>query len=462
MQFLQRRKLRKQLKSLLHHAHTLRASREDIMNVGQLAFLDEHIAKVETAAKAGDIDTMTQAGTALDECVTKLNPPQVAAWWRENFDVLVVAISVAMAFRAYFYQPFKIPTGSMQPTLYGIHSEPRPPTDATLMDKQPLKFAKWLITGESFQIIRAKDRGTVSIYERDSRTPGYVRVVVGSDSYYVSSDVVEHYASKLWTGLSDYYARPICIPNGQKVKEGDVLWSDSSTKKSILAKVTGTVQIEIGDANRKSGCFPVIVAGQTNYVPCYAIVLDPSGLRGGVRNKQIVKKGDILWSGIVRSGDFLFVNRWKWNFCHPQRGEIMVFSTAGIVGLQQGTHYIKRMTGLPGDTLQIKAPNLLVNGITVTTPERIGQISRMEKIGDWAPAYAGFNPSYQPDETPGKTLASEVSTVILPASHYYAMGDNSFNSYDSRFWGPVPERNLLGPASVVHWPFTSPRWGWIK
>jgi signal peptidase I len=52
--------------------------------------------------------------------------------------------------------------------------------------------------------------------------------------------------------------------------------------------------------------------------------------------------------------------------------------------------------------------------------------------------------------------------VLLSPGFYYAMGDNSFNSFDSRYWGPVPERNLLGPASVVHWPFTSPRWGWIK
>ncbi len=272
MLFLQRRKLRKQLKSLLHHARSYRAGYEDIMNTGQLAFLDEHIAKVESAAKAGDMDAMTKAGTDLDECVTKLNPPQVAAWWRENFDVLVVAISVAMAFRAYFYQPFKIPTGSMQPTLYGIHSEPRPATDATLMDKQPLKFAKWLITGESFKIIRSEARGTVRIESSDaSRKPGYSPVIVAGKAYYVPNDVVEF-----------------------------------------------------------------------------------GGLKGGVRNGQSVKQGDVLWSGVIRSGDFLFVNRWKWNFCHPQRGEIMVFATSGIPMLQQGTHYIKRMTGLPGDTLQIK------------------------------------------------------------------------------------------------------------
>jgi signal peptidase I len=383
MDFFKRRKIRKQLKALLHHARTLRASREDILTSGQLAFLDEHVEHAISAIAGGDIDAMTKEGEALDACMTKLVPPKSYDWWRENFDVLVVAIGVAMAFRAYFYQPFKIPTGSMQPTLYGIHSESRPATDMTWFDRQPLKFAKWLVTGESFKVIRAKDRGTVSIQSSDS--------------------------------------------------------------------------------SRKPGYSPVIVAGQPYYVPNDVVELGMMGLKDGVRNGQSVKPGDVLWSGIVRSGDFLFVNRWKWNFCHPKRGEIMVFATSNIPLLQQGTHYIKRMTGLPGDTLQIKAPNLLVNGVAVTEPERLGQIARCEKIADWAPPYAGFNPSGAPRFTfPGKTLATENDSVTLPPGYYYAMGDNSHNSFDSRFWGPVPERNLLGPASVVHWPFTSPRWGWIK
>ena len=56
---------------------------------------------------------------------------------REWLDTLVVAISVAMAFRAYFYEPFNIPTGSMQPTLYGNHYEPC--DNPGVMQKTPLK-----------------------------------------------------------------------------------------------------------------------------------------------------------------------------------------------------------------------------------------------------------------------------------------------------------------------------------
>ncbi|HNX34755.1 MAG TPA: signal peptidase I [Kiritimatiellia bacterium] len=387
MNFFAKRKIRKQLKAVLHHAQTLRSSREDVMNAGELAFLDEHVRQAQAAYKDGNAEAMEKTGSELEACVSRLNPPRPMAGWRENFDVLVVAISVAMAFRAYFYQPFKIPTGSMQPTLYGIHSEPRDPSDATLLDRQPFKFAKWLVTGESFKNVRAKASGTVHFMPGDgSRKPGYMPVVVAGVPHYVPNDAVE----------ADEYRRPV-------------------------------------------------------------------RLKGGVSNGASVKAGDVLWSGVVISGDFVFVNRWKWNFAHPTRGEVMVFSTTGITALQQGTHYIKRMTGLPNETLQVKAPNLLVNGTAVTEPLRVGQIARKEKVWPKGPAYSGFNPSGTRQVfLQGKSLADENDSVTLTGSQYYAMGDNSFNSFDSRYWGPVPERNLLGPATVVYWPFTSPRFGRIR
>ena len=382
-------KTRKQLKAVLHHARTLRCSREDVMNAAELAFLNECIDKARAAYGSHDKDAMEAAGEALEKCVTELNPPKPMAGWRENFDVLVVAISVAMAFRAYFYQPFKIPTGSMQPTLYGIHSEPRDPSQASMLDAQPFKFVKWLITGESFKQVRAKTIGDVSITGDTSSKPGYRLVTVGGAKHYVPSD---------------------CFVNDP---------------------MTGT------------------------------IALGGTGVRHGMR----VKTGELLWSGVVVSGDFVFVNRWKWNFMHPKRGEVMVFSTTGIPRLAQDTHYIKRMMGLPNETLQTVPPNLLVNGTPVTEPERVGMIARREKpSNEKKMAYAGFNPGggNPNDYMPGKSLLTPDHVVTLGPDQYYAMGDNSANSFDSRYWGPVPERNLLGPGAVVYWPFTSPRFGRIK
>ena len=75
---------------------------------------------------------------------------------------------------------------------------------------------------------------------------------------------------------------------------------------------------------------------------------------------------------------------------HPTRGEVMVFSTSGITALQQGTHYIKRMTGLPGETVGIRPPELLIGGNPVTEPFTIGRIVRRETLAPWAPPYAGY------------------------------------------------------------------------
>lgn len=388
MSFFKNRKLKKQLSQLIRHAKSFRAGHVDIMKENDLSFLDDRLSTAKQAVKSGSIDEIVEQTSLLDDCLDELDPPKKYDFWRDNFDVLVVAVSVAMAFRAYFYQPFKIPTGSMQPTLYGIHTITLPPEQATFTDRQPFLFVKWLFTGESFHIVRAKATGTISFGNSStSQKPGYTPILIAGIPHYVPNDVVSYNQA--------------------------------------------THEVSIGNLNLTYG--------------------------------SRVKAGDVIWSGKIISGDFVFVNRWIWNFRHPTRGEVMVFSTNGIRGLAQGTHYIKRMTGLPGETLQVNPPNLIVNGKQVMEPERIAQISKKEKLAPWAPNYAGFNPSGSASHSiPNATLVTANDRVKLSSDQYYAMGDNSFNSYDSRYWGPVPERNLLGPAAVVYWPFTSPRFGKIK
>jgi signal peptidase I len=87
----------------------------------------------------------------------------------------------------------------------------------------------------------------------------------------------------------------------------------------------------------------------------------------------------------------------------------------------------------------------------------------MARIADQAPGYeagyqlvdprtAGSDPCY---------LASPNQKVLLGPGEYLALGDNTTNSRDSRYWGPVRQRNLVGPACLVYWPF-SKRWGLIE
>jgi signal peptidase I len=58
-------------------------------------------------------------------------------------------------------------------------------------------------------------------------------------------------------------------------------------------------------------------------------------------------------------------------------------------------------------------------------------------------------------------LADANSSYTIPEAKYFAMGDNSYNSYDSRWWGPVPEENVVGRGLLVYWPFNR-HWGLIR
>ncbi|HDL77181.1 MAG TPA: signal peptidase I [Lentisphaerae bacterium] len=105
---------------------------------------------------AGAMDAATRCAFLLG----KASPPKSFPRLRENIEVLAVALAVAMGFRTYFLQPFKIPTGSMQPTLYGITVAPaeRP----GLSDRFPLNIIKLALFGERFISIRAQTSGIVS------------------------------------------------------------------------------------------------------------------------------------------------------------------------------------------------------------------------------------------------------------------------------------------------------------
>ncbi|MBQ9432332.1 MAG: signal peptidase I [Kiritimatiellae bacterium] len=388
LDFLNFLKARKALKVIVKTARTLMVSKLDLFNNEELTYLKGQLDRAEMAYKSNTIglEDLKRATVELEDCVNRLDPPKSFPAFRENYYLVVVCIAVVMAFRAYFFQPFKIPTGSMQPTLYGIHTVAKSYDQAGLMDIQPFRFFKWLVTGTTFNVIRAKKSGTVSIIgNANSKKPGYTPIFVAGIPHYVPNEVVE------------------------------------INQERRLPSIKST----------------------------------------GIMSGDQIKEGDVLWSGKIISGDFVFVNRWRWNFFHPKRGEVMVFSTNGIKPVQQGIFFIKRMMGLPLETLQIAAPNLLVNGEPVTEPLRVGQISRQEKFAPWAPNYAGFNPGGKSYPYMSGTLPSPQSKVTLGADQYYAIGDNSFGSEDSRHWGPVPERNLIGNASVVYWPFTSPRLGLV-
>ncbi len=138
--------------------------------------------------------------------------------------------------------------------------------------------------------------------------------------------------------------------------------------------------------------------------------------------------------GAKWGGDKILVNKFIYRFQEPQHGDIVVFSTKGIAGLDQGKDYIKRLVGLPGDTVEIRDYHIYVNGRRLDQPNIFAQFKYYNTDFESGP-YGKYG-------TP----------VTVPPDNYFVMGDNSANSRDSRYWGFEPKKNMKGKAMLTYWP----------
>jgi signal peptidase I len=127
------------------------------------------------------------------------------------------------------------------------------------------------------------------------------------------------------------------------------------------------------------------------------------------------------------NGDYLIVDEITYRLKEPQRGEVIVFKYPNV----PSQRYIKRIIGLPGETLEIKN----------------GQVFILE------------NGKYQVlDESSylhSSTFTQGNLKITLGDNEYFVMGDNRSASYDSRRWGPVPRQNIIGRVYLRAWPFAA-------
>jgi signal peptidase I len=167
---------------------------------------------------------------------------------------------------------------------------------------------------------------------------------------------------------------------------------------------------------------------------------------------RICHRGEVIARGAIDTGDQVFVDKFSYNFVKPHRGSVFVFRTNDIPGIREDPEagapfYIKRLAGVPGDTLRIDPPFLYVNG---KKAEGYG----FTRVMSAKPPYRGYALGRENLSQPNRSFT-------VPQDGYFALGDNSYNSYDSRYWGAVPDENLVGRGLCVYWPFF-PHWGLIR
>jgi signal peptidase I len=123
----------------------------------------------------------------------------------------------------------------------------------------------------------------------------------------------------------------------------------------------------------------------------------------------------------LQNSEYILVDKAEYYLRAPQRGDVIVF----VAPPNPSTDYVKRVIGLPGDTVRVDANGqVYVNDVRITEPY----------VNDLTNPY-------------------EPNTWKLGPNQYFVLGDNRGDSSDSRAWGPVPRANIIGKAALVYWPF---------
>ena len=197
---------------------------------------------------------------------------------------------------------------------------------------------------------------------------------------------------------------------------------------------------------------PVVVEYAKSFFPVLFVVF--------VLRSFLVEPFQIPSSSMVPTlqvGDYILVNKYTYGIRlpvlrtkvlalnEPQRGDVMVFFPPHM----NDTYFIKRVVGLPGDTVTYRNKKLYVNGEQVEWEPLAGFPDGRSNYRVGLEALGEASHLVQVD---AMRPARDVSIVVKPG-HYFMMGDNRDNSSDSRIWGQVPEQDIVGKAFAVwmHW-----------
>jgi len=409
----------------------------DILPVGPREAIASGLTEFEASlakpgASGGDIRA---AADKLEVIANKWLQRYPNASFRDNAESFLGTFALVFAVKTFFLSPMQIPTGSAQPTYYGITSE-------DLRDHPEVKFPTG-ITG---------------------------------------------WLSKIWNGEAWYEL--IAEEDCELIADGPPLKPIGGTMRIPFPGFDRNFPVPV---RFKDGRVKTYVIPWAPEEPKHLHLLDPTHYRP---RKTMFKKGEPIVRCVTRSGDRIVVERVVYNFRQPKRGEYFVFQSSGVGlgdGVVQGTHYIKRLVGGPNERLRIgNDRHVYVNDRRIDATD-----AGFEKVLGFDPAkpaqdseYSGYvnGQGYVAPQTAsllaarpdrysreewegqaqrlaqlgsfgvGKYFPDETTVHTIQPDHYMGFGDNTMGSADSRAWGEVPEQKIIGKSCFVMWPPSN--WGY--
>lgn len=430
--FSKKHRAKKTAKELLEAAERVRLYRGDLLSAEAVAVqldLEKKLTQ-QIEAKSFDAKKMDESLAELHHFLTK-NGGKVypISFLGDIVEMVVMAVIVAGAVKGLLLMPFKIPTNSMWPTYYGMTAVVRSPESLAphLGQRVWHKITDW----SSTYLINAESSGEVKIpleftgynhrakeyrVRQRSRETNLQEIVVGNTLQSFALPAEFNFdAVLLRTFFPDFADLPLQRQDNER-------W------EKVIAKAMAE--------NR--------------------IVESPSGtvLLTGMK----VKEGQRIFNFDILTGDMVFANRVIYHFVNPELGDSIIFRTHRIAGLcdrfgnPSQNYYIKRLAGLPGDELYVDDGKLYRNGKLVTSPEPMA-LNGQRAISR---GYYGYLA-----DIGNQPFSAPLTVPYKVTQGYYALGDNSANSFDSRGWGEVPPEDVVGkPLFILH-PFSN-RWGWAK
>ncbi len=349
----------------------------------------------------------------------------------ENVEFFLVAAIMILGVRTYFLQPFKIPTNSMWPTYYGMTGENLPagtPAPGALG-----QAARFLLFGAQRKEVTAPRSGEVSALFFNS---GQMAYTLRSDrTWLVFPTEVKEYTFYV-DGVPASVRVPRDFGDFDRLVQETFFGGDAAAFAAYWNRLKETGGMEETWIKLTENADSM---NQVHRIPL----------------NRTVGEGDPVIRFDLMAGDQLFVDRISYHFVRPSPGQGFVFRTGnipGIAAMYGDQYYIKRLVGTPGDLIEIKQPVLWRNNRPITGAEAFDLNARRVR------PYGGY---LNKEARDGASYLFRGQPVVVPPDRFLALGDNSGNSEDSRYWGFVPAMDVVGRPLFIYYPFTS-RWGPAK